>query len=258
MSTGNGTTRKVQILELPRDQIDAAVKAARAGQSPATAQGPPAKATTWIGVRQLPPADGIVPWNVELDALPVKKLVTQPIPLKCKGSDITQLLFAGLASQAAVLTRVAPTDPLRPHQIHADRYDLATGQGLGSRGDRSPGRRLDKRLCIVLHKQSDALPRRVAGHACLPGGTRARLREGGDDLSSASATELARHLRRHEHGATARQRGEHAQRDGGGSELQGWGKLLRRPVRQFLRRQLVPHVQHQLYCPGDHGAIEGE
>jgi WD40 repeat protein len=132
MTTGNGNNRQIQILELPRNQIDQAVEAARKGNNPDPAQGLPVTAADWSGVRQLPQMDGIPVWNVAGDALPEKKLVQQPIPLKGKGSEISQILFAGKAAQAAVVSVIAPTDPLRPRQVHADRYDLANGQALGS------------------------------------------------------------------------------------------------------------------------------
>ena len=38
------------------------------------------------------------------------------------------------------------------------------------------------------------------------------------------------------------------------SELQGRRELLRQPVRQFLRRQFLPHLQHQFHRAGNHGA----
>ena len=44
----------------------------------------------------------------------------------------------------------------------------------------------------------------------------------------------------------------------GRSQLQGRRELLRQPVRQFLRRQFLPDLQHQLHRAGNHGAVEGE
>ncbi len=38
-----------------------------------------------------------------------------------------------------------------------------------------------------------------------------------------------------------------------GPGLQGRRELLRRPVGQFLRRQRLPDLRHQLHRPGDHG-----
>jgi hypothetical protein len=40
-------------------------------------------------------------------------------------------LFANKSAQVAVLSLVAPTDLLRPRQLHVDRYDLSNGQALG-------------------------------------------------------------------------------------------------------------------------------
>ena len=42
--------------------------------------------------------------------------------------------------------------------------------------------------------------------------------------------------------------GQAAAGDGGRSELQGRGELLRRPVRQLLRRQFLPDLQHQFHA----------
>ncbi len=49
-----------------------------------------------------------------------------------------------------------------------------------------------------------------------------------------------------------------AARQGGRSQLQGRPGLLSRPVRQFLRRQRLPDLRHQLHRPGDHGTVQGE
>ena len=40
--------------------------------------------------------------------------------------------------------------------------------------------------------------------------------------------------------------------------LQGRRELLRRPVRQLLRRQLLPDLRHQLHRPGNHGPDQGQ
>src|SRR5215472_16435049 len=52
--------------------------------------------------------------------------------------------------------------------------------------------------------------------------------------------------------------GQTALGDGGGPELQRWGELLRRPVRQLLRRQCLPYLQHQLHRARDHGTDQGK
>ena len=52
--------------------------------------------------------------------------------------------------------------------------------------------------------------------------------------------------------------GQTAAGDGRGSQLQGRRELLRRPVRQLLRRQFLPDLQHQLHRAGDHGTVEGK
>ena len=51
---------------------------------------------------------------------------------------------------------------------------------------------------------------------------------------------------------------EAAPRDRRGSQLQGRRELLFGSVRQLLRRQLLPHLRHQLHGAADHGAVGKE
>ena len=70
--------------------------------------------------------------------------------------------------------------------------------------------------------------------------------------------------RRHQDGDRGARRrgraavGQAAAGDRRGSELQGRRGLLPRPVRQFLRRQLLPDLRHQLHRPGNHGTEQGK
>ena len=52
--------------------------------------------------------------------------------------------------------------------------------------------------------------------------------------------------------------GQAAAGDRGRPELQGRPGLLSRPVRQLLRRQLLPHLRHQLHRAGNHGPDQGK
>ncbi len=129
MATGKGKDRQVQIVSLPRNLIDAGVKTARAGENPLTGNKPPGTTADLSNARQLPPANGTVPWKVEPDGLPARKLVKQPIPLD--GAENPHVFFAGKAAQAAVVSSVASTDRVRGRQLHVNRYDLTNGQSLG-------------------------------------------------------------------------------------------------------------------------------
>ena len=52
--------------------------------------------------------------------------------------------------------------------------------------------------------------------------------------------------------------GQAAAGDRRGPQLQGRPGLLPRPVRQFLRRQFLPDLRHQLHRAGNHGADQGK
>jgi len=122
---------QLEILTLPREQIDQAAKAARAGQDPATAQMPAQKPADWSAVKQVPPLNGNIPWQAEPDPLPLKKLTTQPLTVGKAGADLENVLIAGRSGQAVALSVGAPAGLGGPRPVRADRYDLTTGQAAG-------------------------------------------------------------------------------------------------------------------------------
>ncbi len=131
VATGKLGARQLQILTLPRAQIDLAVKAVRAGGDPSTASLPGLVPADWSAVRQVPPASGALAWKAVPDGLPARKLTAGPIALPVKGTAIERVVFAERAAQAAVLSQTAAEGPTNQRQFRVERYDLTNGEALG-------------------------------------------------------------------------------------------------------------------------------
>jgi WD40 repeat protein len=130
---GGFNDKKLVLETLPRDKIETAVQAVRAGKDPAATKLPPVKAADLTAVRNLGAPVGAAAWTAQPDPAPVPKgkLGGQRIPLQGKGNDVQRILFSSPdVGQAVVLTAVGEDNSLRK-QVRADRYDLAGGRHMG-------------------------------------------------------------------------------------------------------------------------------
>lgn len=132
---GDFRSQQIGIMPLPKAEIAAAVKAARAeaGGAPAAAALPPPQPADVASAKALPQPIGNVPWKVQPDAAPVPKgkLTTQPIAIQAKPADIVQILFSrGDVAQTVILSAFAPNPLSARKQVRTERYDLHTGKLL--------------------------------------------------------------------------------------------------------------------------------
>jgi WD40 repeat protein len=131
---GNNKAKALVLETLPKDKLDAATQAVRAGRDPSATVLPPATPADWSAVRNLPPPAGAAPWKAAPDPAPAPKgkLAAQPIPLQGRAGDLQRILFSGPDAAVAVVLTAAAADDLSPRKkVRADRYDLAGGQHLG-------------------------------------------------------------------------------------------------------------------------------
>lgn len=131
---GNFQKRDLQIVSLPREQIAAARKNAQQEADPSTGKLPPPVAADWSGARDPGAFTGAVPWNAEVDGLAsIKVPALRSIPLKVHGGDIAAIAFsAPAAEQVAIVSAVRRHPAAKKTFVSVDRYQLASGQFLGS------------------------------------------------------------------------------------------------------------------------------
>lgn len=129
--TAGRQANNVTYLSLPKAEIAASVKKARAGGGVAASELPAAKTGDVAGNKALPQPVGNVPWKVTVDAAPTPKqrLAAQPIRLQTPPQDIIQMVFSrGDAPQALVLSIAQPNLLSSMKNIRAENFDLATGE----------------------------------------------------------------------------------------------------------------------------------
>lgn len=132
---GDIQKRALTLQALPREEIAAAVQAARTGAGQAATELPTAKTPDLASAKMLPAPSGAVTWKVKPTAAPAPKavLASQPIALKAKPQDVLGILFSGSeAGQAAMLHTYAANPLSAKRQVRVERLDLVQNKSIGT------------------------------------------------------------------------------------------------------------------------------
>jgi WD40 repeat protein len=131
---GEFNNRQLIVEDLPRDQLDTALAASRAGKDPAASDLPDAVRADTAAVRQLAAPVGAAAWAAQPDPAPAARgaLGAQPIPVSGKHDEVQRIVFTSPDAGQAVIVRVQGDGASPKQPLFADRYDLAGGKALGS------------------------------------------------------------------------------------------------------------------------------